>query len=119
MRTRSRRRGKYGAIRTKLDGFSFDSRAEARRYSELKLMQMAGAISGLSVHPVYVLQDPFKLAGKTIRGIAYEADFEYLDDSDLIAEDVKGIQTEVFKIKRKMFLKKYPHIELRLIGVKK
>ena len=115
-----RRGGKYGAIKTKLDGYTFDSKAEARRYGELRLLNKAGKIMGLNVHPVYVLQECFKQDGKTIRPITYEADFSYFEQDKgepvLIAEDVKGVQTEVFKIKRKMFLFKYPHIELRLVS---
>jgi len=126
LRTRARR-GKYGAIKTKVDGYVFDSKAEAWRYGELKLLLKAGKILGLLVHPAYLLQEAFKRDGETIRRITYEADFAYMEDLSTpdkfhvihVAEDVKGVETEVFKIKRKLFLFKYPHIELRLTGVNK
>jgi hypothetical protein len=76
----------------------------------------------LRVHPRYELQPAFTDAsGKKHRAIVYEADFEYEDRSDVVwrvrVEDVKGAETQVFKIKRKMFLFKYPHLRLDVVPV--
>ena len=99
----------------KVDGYVFDSKAEARRYAELKLLLRAGKITGLVIHPVYVLQETFQREnGKTIRPITYEADFCYLEGKSLVVEDVKGVETEVFRIKRKLFFFRHPDLELRI-----
>lgn len=78
------RAGQRAAKQTKVDGYTFDSKAEARRYGYLKLRQMQGAISALRVHPRYDL----KVAGRKLT--TYVADFEYRDDDGrLVVEDVK------------------------------
>jgi hypothetical protein len=64
-------KNKYGAVKVKLDGYTFDSRAEAKRYGELKLLQKAGEIIELKVHPAYRLE----IGGKLIA--TYKPDFEY------------------------------------------
>lgn len=105
---------KYLNKKTIVDGISFDSKKEARRYQELKQLQQSGAITALRLQPVYELQPKFKCNGKTERAITYKADFEYIEDGKTIVEDTKGMLTEVFKIKRKLFLCRYPEYELRL-----
>jgi hypothetical protein len=103
---------KYHARRTEFDGYSFDSQAEYRRYCELKLMVSVGEITDLKVHPRYLLQPAFKCNGKVERKIEYEGDFEYLGpDGWIVVEDVKGMKTDVYLIKRKLFLMKYPEIK--------
>lgn len=107
---------KYHARATILDGYRFDSQAEARRYGELKLLARAGAIEGLDVHPRFTLQEGFEdTTGKRWRPIAYEADFAYTEEGRRVIEDVKGHETQVFKLKRKLFLARYPGLELRVI----
>lgn len=109
---------KYGAKRTQLDGYVFDSLSEAARYRELCLLQRAGRISGLEVHPRFMLLKGFKdQAGKTHRAIYYEADFKYLENGIEIIEDVKGVETPVFKLKIKLFLFQYQHFAFRLVKV--
>lgn len=99
---------KYGARKVQLDGYTFDSAAEAKRYQDLCLLERAGEIRKLVVHPSYELQRSFKMDGVRYAAIRYEADFEYKDSSgQLVIEDVKGIETPVFKIKKKMFLYKF------------
>lgn len=95
------------------DGYHFDSQAEARRFQELALMQDAGEIWNLQVHPRYLLQEAFKHEGKMERAIAYEADFAYFDKRDkcMVVEDVKGQRLPVYLIKRKLFLKHYPALK--------
>lgn len=100
---------KYRSKKTKVDGIAFDSKKEAARYQELKLMERAGVIKDLSLQPNFLLQDKFKYKGKAQRKIEYIADFMYWDceKKTCIVEDVKGVRTEVYKIKKKIFLKKY------------
>ena len=107
---------KYGERKTEMDGITFDSAAEARRYRELLLVQSAGEITDLKVQPEWVLQPSFKHGKRTIRAIKYRADFSYTEVStgELVVEDVKGIETAVFQIKAKMLL--YVHnIEVRRV----
>lgn len=106
---------KYHNQKIIIDGIKFDSKAEGRRYQELKLLQRAGEIKDLQLQPKFLLQPAFKKNGKSYKKIEYIADFSYYDDNKLIVEDVKGMETEVFKLKRKMFDYKYNDIELRVV----
>ncbi len=100
---------KYKAKKAIVDGITFDSKKEAGRYQELKLLERAGAVKGLVLQPRFLLQDKFKYKGKTERKIEYIADFEYMDTKTgkVVIEDVKGYKTDVYKLKRKLFLKQY------------
>ena len=91
---------KYGAIKTTVDGIVFDSRAEARRYSELLLMQYSGLISHLVCHPSWLLVVNGVKIGK------YTADFQYvvLDNQTIITEDVKGVRTRDYILRKKLML---------------
>lgn len=101
----SERRSKYNAVRRAVDGIMFASVAEARRYGELELLLQAGKITELKLQPEFELLPAFEYNGEKIRAIKYRADFSYKDDEGLTAiEDVKGMRTEVYKLKRKMFL---------------
>lgn len=106
---------KYKNKKTQIDMYVFDSAKEAKRYKELKYLEMAGKISNLELQPRFLLQESFRKNGKTYRKIEYVADFKYIEKDKTIVEDVKGLQTDVFKIKHKMFEKKYPDLELRII----
>lgn len=106
---------KYRNKKVIVDDYVFDSIQESRRYKELKLLLKAGEISNLELQPRFLLQESFKKNGKTYRKIKYIADFMYLQDGKYIVEDVKGIQTDVFKLKHKLFEKIYPDLELRII----
>ena len=89
---------KYNAKRTVVDGITFDSRKEARRYGELKLLEKAGEIIYLKTHPSF----PIVIDGKNI--CVVELDFSYsLRHSPVeVYEDVKGFDTPMSKLKRKM-----------------
>lgn len=78
---------------------------------------MHGEIKDLELQPRFELQPSFKKNNKTYRKTEYIADFKYFDtkSNKLVVEDVKGIETEVFKIKRKLFEYKYPELELKII----
>lgn len=105
---------KYRNRKVKADGYTFDSQAEYARYCELKQLKRAGEIDDFNVHPKYELQPSFKRNGKTIRAITYSGDFSYRENGRVVVEDVKGVRTQVFDLKSKMFQFKYPDIELRI-----
>ena len=110
------RRNKYNARKVTIRGHTFDSQKEADRYLVLLSRHQAGEITMLEIHPKYELQPAFMHRGKKIRAINYEADFEYMDnDYNHIIEDVKGFETPVFKLKHKMFLRQYPHVDFRIV----
>lgn len=114
-----RAKSKYGNKKVEIDGLTFDSKAEALYYSELKLRQKSGEISFFRTQPRYRLLDSFEKDGKKHRPIDYIADFEiHHKDGSIEVVDVKGYKTEVFRIKEKLFNKKYPH-KLTLITLKK
>ena len=102
-------RSKYGAIKTIVDGITFDSKKEAGRYCELKLLKRAGEINSYILQPSYVLQNKYRRKdGKAIREITYIADFAVMyPDGHVEIEDVKGILTPVFQLKRKLLEAKY------------
>lgn len=87
---------KYHAIKTEVDGFVFASRKEANRYSQLKLLEGAGEIHNLELQPKF----PLVVNGKSIG--TYIADFSYVEDGELITEDVKGVKTPVYRLKKKL-----------------
>lgn len=99
---------KYGNKRTQVDGYTFDSLAEARRYGELRLMEKAGEIRDLQVHPVFDLTCPTE-SGVRGRVAAYEADFVYIDNriNCQVVEDVKGVRTAMYRLKKKWLKLEY------------
>jgi len=99
---------KYKAQRTTIDGITFDSKAEANRYWELKMLQRAGKIQKLELQPEFELVPGLRWNGKKLRTIKYRADFRYIEDGIEIVEDVKGMLTKEYKIKRLLFLNQYP-----------
>lgn len=103
------RSGKYNASKVVIDGHRFDSRREAARYKTLKQMEAAGKIAQLELQPRFELQPAFRYRGEAVRKIEYVADFRYLDyeRGGLVVEDVKGMKTDVYRLKRKLFLAKY------------
>lgn len=107
---------KYHNKKTIVDGITFDSMAEARRYMELKLLAKAKEITDLELQPKFELQPKYKNnKGQTIRAITYKADFAYIENNKKIVEDVKGMETKEFKLKKKLLEYKYPDIDFRLI----
>ena len=97
---------KYGAKKVLIDGITFDSKAEAKFYTQLKENGVE-----FELQPRFLLQDSFKKNGKHFRKIEYIADFKL--GNRII--DIKGMETEVFKIKKKLFEYKYPDLKLELL----
>ena len=107
---------KYYSKKVTRNGETFDSIKEARRYSELLLLEKAGKISNLQRQVEFELipvqREPDKVGvrggkikGKTIEHAAkYVADFVYVEDGETVVEDVKGYRTPEYKLKRKLML---------------
>ena len=107
---------KYHSTKTWAYGLQFDSKKEARRYQELKLLEASGKIENLKVQVKFTLlpaqREPDtvgpkggKIRGKVIeREVAYIADFVYVEDGKMIVEDTKGMKTPEYVIKRKLLL---------------
>ena len=66
------------------------------------------------LQPSYVVQDKFTRRKKNVPAIKYKADFFYREDGLSIVEDTKGVLTDVFQIKRKLFHKAFPDYILRI-----
>ena len=98
---------KYRNKKVVIDNILFDSKKEANYYTKLKILRDAGKISGLRLQEKFILQPSFKLHGKTYRAITYVADFVYKDDKGMHVVDTKGYRTQVYKIKKKLFVKKF------------
>lgn len=99
------KRSKHRNIKTEIDGITFDSKKEARRYLDLREQQRAGAISGLLTQFRYTIC--IKDKEETYQHICdYIADFTYQDrDGKVIVEDVKSSHTrkmDVYRIKKKL-----------------
>lgn len=92
-------RNKYFAHRTERDGIWFDSKKEADRYSQLKILERTGEIRNLTLQPVF----PIVVNGKKVCN--YRADFSYyrMKKAESIVEDCKGIKTPVYRLKKKLF----------------
>ena len=93
------RRSKYRAIPTVIDGIRFASKAEAKRYQELRLLERAGEITALELQPRY----PIHSHRTGERVMVYVADFRYLAKGARVTtvEDVKGVKTPVYRLKKK------------------
>lgn len=110
----SRRGNKYHSEKVTVDGETFDSRKEARRWQELRLLQKAGQISELRRQVKFVLIPTQRavdtrgpkggvIKGKVLeREVAYIADFVYTEDGKTVVEDTKGMKTKDYIIKRKL-----------------
>ncbi len=99
---------KYGNRRTVVDGVAFASAKEARRYSELRLLERAGNLSELVLQPRF----PLVVNGEKI--CTYVADFSYrpLRSDTLTIEDVKGVKTPIYNLKKRL-MKAVHGIEVR------
>lgn len=101
---------KYHNKKVIYNGIKFDSKKEMERYKNLKILERTNYICSLELQAKFLLQDGYTNAkGKKIRPIYYIADFFYFDYTDRrwVVEDVKGVRTEVYKLKKKLFEYKY------------
>lgn len=96
---------KYGNKKVVVDGIEFDSKREARRYIDLKAMEIAGLIQNLRLQVRYLLIPSQRIDGKVVeREVVYVADFVYEQDGKTVVEDSKGHRTKEYILKRKMML---------------
>lgn len=114
---------KYHNTKTVADGIKFDSKLEAERYAQLKILERVGVIRGLKLQPSFELLPSFRKNGKTWRKTMYKADFRYIlcDGDRIIIEDVKGstaVITDVFRLKQKLFEYKYPEFTISIVTSK-
>lgn len=101
---------KYNNKKITVDGQKFDSKKEANRYKELKLLEKAGEIQDLRTQVKFVLipSQRDEETGKVVeRECSYKADFVYNEGEKTVVEDVKGFPTKEYIIKRKLMLEKY------------
>ena len=109
-------RSKYGSKKVTIDGITYDSQKEYRRFCELRLLERAGKVTDLQRQVKFVLipsqYEPGTIGarggvkrGKLIeREVSYVADFVYTENGKRIVEDTKGFKTKEYIIKRKMML---------------
>ena len=92
------KRSKYGAVKTSIDGQTFDSKKEAEYYSELKIRLQGGDIKGFCLQPVFILAP----------GLKYKADFVvFNNDGTTEIIDTKGFKTKEYIAKKKVFEDKF------------
>jgi hypothetical protein len=103
---------KYRAQKVEIDGITFHSKKEGARYQQLKMLEKSGQISNLTLQPSFTLAPAVTINGKKKKPLMYVADFCYLKKgtvTGLIVEDVKGMLTDVYKIKR--------HLMMSVLGI--
>ena len=99
------RQNKYRNQKTVVDGITFDSKAEARRYCELKNLKACRRILWFTRQPSFLLPG----------GIRYRPDFIVCAGGRIWVEDVKGMETKEFKLKRKLWEETYPGLPLKIV----
>lgn len=100
------KRPKYNNIKTVVDGITFDSKAEAKRYQELNMLWKAGEVRWFTRQPSFLLPG----------SIRYRPDFMVCDNAGKMwCEDVKGMETPAFKIKRKLWDDTFRGLPLKVV----
>lgn len=93
------RRHKFGAVKTERNGFKFDSKKEARRFDDLNLLIRAKEVV------FFLRQVPFHLPGN----VTYRVDYQiFWANGEVTFEDVKGMRTPTYIMKKKMVESLYP-----------
>jgi len=100
---------KFGARRTSVLGVTFHSKKEATRYVQLRMLESAGVISQLECQP----RIPLMVNGKKLG--TYVGDFRYVENSDIVVEDVKSAPTKtpLYKLKKAILATYSPPILIR------
>lgn len=103
-------------VKTVVDDIKFDSKKEAERYCELKILKRIGDVKEFILQPRYLLVEAQTKNGQKFRKLEYVADFLviYPDGHEEI-EDVKGKRSQVYINKRKLFESIYPHLTIKEI----
>ena len=106
----SKSKSKYRNVPTVINGLRFSSKAEAARYSELKLLQAANQVRWFIRQPRFDLGNDITYVADFL--VVWNADETTFSDTRVTVEDVKGVETDVFKIKRKLFEAQYGELTL-------
>ena len=93
---------KYRNKKTEYKGMVFDSKKEFLRYLVLEDKQNKGEIKNLKRQVPFILVPAFNLNKKRYREMKYIADYVYEENGKQVVEDVKGIRTDVYKLKKKL-----------------
>ena len=105
---------KYHAVKTEVNGTLCDSKKEADYYEQLLWLQKAGEIKKIETQYRILLQPGFESGGIKIKAIYYIADFRITEaNGHIYYVDTKGERTNVYLIKKKLLLYKYPDIDFR------
>ena len=113
-----KKRSKYGNRKVVRDGIKFDSEREAARFAELKLLQAMGKIRNLRLQANFTLVEGYTtIEGERTKPMVYKADFTYEratapDQNGTVywlreVEDVKGMRTKEYRLKKKLMQEKY------------
>lgn len=106
------RYNKFGAVRVEINGIKFASKAEGRRYGELKLLERAKEISGLTPHPKFSLVVNGSVVGR------YTPDFGYIENGKQVVNEIKGKKTQDYVLRHKLFCALFPDIRFVEIAAK-
>lgn len=98
------KQGKYRSKKVVMQGEVFDSQKEYSRYRDLILYEKGGLISALQRQVAFELIPKQKGNTRNERAVNYIADFVYEEGGETVVEDVKGIRTKDYIIKRKLML---------------
>ena len=101
------KRSKYGAARHVIDGIRFDSKREAKRWQELRLLESLGKIADLERQPAYYFAVSRERDGARVqvsKRFQYRADFRYrdLETGRVVVEDAKGMRTAMYRLKKQL-----------------
>lgn len=111
---------KYNNKKVEVDGHVFDSEVEAMYYNLLKERHINGEVESFEIQPKFILQPKFRKRGKLFHPITYSADFKVVHNNgrtEII--DIKGMETDIFKLKAKIFEYTFPDLELVLLKYSK
>lgn len=95
------------------ESVTFDSKKEALRFDKLLLLAKQGIIKNLVLQPEFEIIPSVKHNNKTLCKIKYIADFKYEQNNKTIIEDVKGFKTDVYNLKKRLFLLQNPDLEFK------
>lgn len=98
------KRTKFHNVKVEIDGHRFDSKREGARYRELKLMEKAGMIRNLRLQVPFPLMVNQELVCKYVADFTYDEEIEWAAGKSWqpIVEDVKGMKTAIYQIKKKL-----------------
>ena len=107
-----RRKHKYGAKKSECQhGHTHDSIKEAKRCNELHLLERAGEISHLQVHPQFwFVIDGRQIKHENGRRVGMKPDFQYFEGEQNVVEDCKGFRTPDYVLRKAIFKALFPHI---------